>query len=225
MRLGLRLDSSQARRVSLALLCFVLIALDVMSGGLVSNFDQTLREWVQPQPVSVASWLGLARDLGKPGVSAALLGIAGAVASHLLWKIWPFVFAAAVFLVTEGLVYLTKTVVGREGPGVWVDRADYPGYYPSGHTALAAVCAGSVVFLALLCQGGVRDVARAAAFGSGSGMLVGALAAWHSVVGDFHWLSDGLGGLLLAYCVLTLAFAVVQANDRHPGKIGRPHRR
>jgi len=225
MTMSLRLDSSQARRTSLALLCFVVIALDVMSGGLISHFDHTLRDWLQPQPVSVTSLLDVAGDLGDPGVSAALLGIAGAVASHLLWKIWPFVFVAAVFLVTEGLVYITKTVVGREGPGSWVDRANYPGYYPSGHTATAAVCAGSVVFLTLLCRAGARNAARAATFGSVAGMLVGALAAGHSIVGDFHWLSDGLGGLLLAYCILTIAFAAVPADARHHGDVGRPPRR
>ena len=39
------------------------------------------------------------------------------------------------------------------------------------------------------------------------GLLVGAITAWRSVLGDFHWVADGLGGLLLAFVVLVVAFA------------------
>lgn len=220
-----RLDSTQTRRVALAVVGFVLIALDVVSGGLVASLDQALRGWLQPQPPSLVSLLGVAGELGNVGVSAALLGIAGAVTSHVLWKIWPILFVGSVLLVTEGLIYVTKLVVGRDGPGSWADRSAYPGYYPSGHTATAAVCAGSVVFLALMSRrGGVSNVARAANWGSAVGLLVGALAAAHAVLGDSHWFSDGLGGLLLALSILTVAFAAVPSDDPTPRAVGPPRR-
>jgi len=212
MTLKLRLDSTSARRAAWAGGCFVLVGLDVMSGGLISSFDSIVRDWVQPQPGAVDSWLDVAGDLGEQGVSAALLGIAGAVASHLLWKLWPLVFVVALFLSTQALVYLTKWVVGREGPGAWADRAGYPGYYPSGHTTTAAVCAGSVVFLVLVTRLGASCADRAATWGSVAGLLAGALAAVYSIMGDSHWFSDGVGGLLLAYCILSVAFALVPAN-------------
>ncbi|MBA2445549.1 MAG: phosphatase PAP2 family protein [Nocardioidaceae bacterium] len=219
-----RLDSSQARRVALAVVGFVLLALDVVSGGLVAHFDQALRGWLQPQPGSVIALLDVAGDLGNVGVSAALLGISGAVTSHVLWKVWPILFVGSVFLVTQGLIYLTKLAVGRDGPGMWADRTDYPGYYPSGHTATAAVCAGSVVFLALLSRRGVSNIARAANWGSAVGLLAGALAAAHAVVGDFHWFSDGVGGLLLALGILTIAFAVVPTDDLRSQALEPPRR-
>ncbi|MEJ7745104.1 MAG: phosphatase PAP2 family protein [Nocardioidaceae bacterium] len=216
MRVNAQLQSNQARRVGLSALIFIVIAADVRSSGLISSFDNTIREAVQPRDASAASWLGVASDLGELGVAAALLAIVGAVASQILWRLWPIVFAAAVFAVTEGLIYLTKTIVGRDGPGIWSDRTNYPGYYPSGHAATAAVCAGSVVFLAWLSRRGEHDVARATTLGSAVGLLVGVLAAVRSFLGDSHWFSDGVGGLLLAYCILTVAFAAAPATRESP---------
>lgn len=219
MRVDVQLQSNQARRVGLSALIFIVIAADVRSSGLISSFDNTIREAVQPRDASAAaSWLGVASDVGELGVAAAVLASVGAVASQILWRLWPIVFAAAVFVVTEGLIFLTKTIVGRDGPGIWSDRTNYPGYYPSGHAATAAVCAGSVVFLAWLSRRGEHDVARATTLGSTVGLLVGALAAVHSFVGDSHWFSDGVGGLLLAYCILTVAFAAAPVTKNLPPK-------
>lgn len=218
MKVGVHLQSSQARRVGVAALVFVLIAADVSSEGLIFHFDSTLRRWVQARDEHSASWLEVASNLGQLGVAAALLAIVGIVVSQILWKWWPVLFAAAVFVATEGLIYVSKTIVGRDGPGVWSDRVGYPGYYPSGHAATAAVCAGSVMFLAWLARGGERDIGRATTLGSVGGLVVGALAAVHSFVGDSHWFSDGVGGVLLAYCILTFAFAAAPVARTSPRK-------
>jgi len=114
------------------------------------------------------------------------------------------------------VILLLKVAVGREGPGAQAERVGYPGYYPSGHTATSAVCAATVLFL-LLCARHARErVDRAATVSLVVGLVVGATGAWRAVLGDFHWISDGLGGLLVAYVVLVLAFATIRTYLTRP---------
>ncbi len=190
---------------------FALVTADVVVGGYLSHLDTQVRDGIQPQPSATASWMGVVAAFGEIGIAAALMAISGLVAAHARWRIWPLVLAAGNFVAVEALVYVAKVAVGRPGPGVLATSAGYPGYFPSGHSATAAVSAGTVIFLVLASSWVGVSLENASSGALAGGLLVGAVTAVRAVLGDFHWASDGLGGLAVAAIVLTLGFAMARA--------------
>jgi membrane-associated phospholipid phosphatase len=153
-------------------------------------------------------------NLGEVGTATALMLVAALVAAQVLWRVWPVVLAVANLATVEILVLVLKTAVGRPGPGSRAHLNGYPGYFPSGHTATSAVCAGTVAFLAVTCWGSVRWLDKAALAGQVAGFVVGAVSAVSAVLGDFHWLTDTVSAILLASVVLTVGFAAVREHVR-----------
>ncbi len=192
-------------------LLFALVTADVVAGGLLTHLDGRLRDAVQPRPATPA-WMDALGAFGDLGVAAAVMAIAGLVAAHVHWRLWPVMLAAGNFLAVEAVVYVVKLAVGRPGPGVVAAPSDYPGYFPSGHTATAAVSAATVVFLVLMMRWGDAQLDRAATVALVAGSVVGLVAAVRTVLGDFHWPSDALGGLALAAIVLIVGFGLARAH-------------
>jgi undecaprenyl-diphosphatase len=207
-----RIELTRAEKVGIAVatLVFVLIAADVMVGGLFAHLDERIRDAVQPRRPGGPGWTALAGGLGELWVAAPLFVIVGTLTAQLTWRWWPLVFAVGTFVLVELVILVLKVVIGREGPGAQAERVGYPGYYPSGHTATSAVCAATIVFLLLCARKGPQAVERAATVALVVGLVVGATGAWRAVLGDFHWFSDGIGGLLVAYVVLIVAFAAIR---------------
>ena len=86
------------------------------------------------------------------------------------------------------------------------------------HTATSAVCFGVVIYLLMCARDPIAKAEPASRVGLVGGLLVGSIAAWRSVLGDFHWIADGFGGLLLAFVVLVVAFAACRTYfDRRLG--------
>jgi len=189
-----------------------LITADVVSGGPLTYLDAHIRAGVQPRLPATPAWMGPAGALGEIGVAAALMAIVGLIAAQVRWRFWPLLLAAGNLVVVEILVYVVKVAVGRPGPGIYADRAGYPGYFPSGHTATAAVATSTVVFLVLASRWGTAQLDRASTAALVGGLLVGIVAAVKTVLGDSHWATDGLGGLATAAIVLTLGFAAARAQ-------------
>ncbi len=193
-------------------LLLTLVTADVVAGGLLTHLDGRVRDAVQPRSTAIPVWMDALGAFGDLGVAAAVMAIAGLVAAHVRWQLWPVVLAAGNFLTVEAVVYVVKLAVGRPGPGVLADPIDYPGYFPSGHTATAAVSAATVVFLGLAMRWGDAQLDRAATAALVAGSVVGLVAAVRTVLGDFHWASDALGGLALAAIVLIVGFGLARAH-------------
>lgn len=200
----------ETRILVLAGCIFAFAAADVVTGGPLTHLDGQIRAAVQPRPPATPAWLGIPGALGDVGPAAAVLAIAGLVCAQALWRMWPLALAVANFVTAEVSVLLLKTAVGRPGPGEAADRINYPGYFPSGHTATAAVVTGTVVFLAAVAWKPGAGQVPSSRIALICGLGMGLLAAVRAVLGDFHWASDGLGGLALATVVLVAGMAAAR---------------
>ncbi len=179
------LRPSERRLVVVCFLAFLFCVADVLTGGPLTAVDHWIRDLVQPGRPTPA-WMSVVGDLGELGVSAALMMIVGVVVAQLAGRLWPLVLVVSNFAVTETLLLVVKAAVGRPGPGGGNDRPGYPGYFPSGHTATAAVCAGTLAFVLVAWAAGTSRIDGAGAFALGVGLLLGAVTAVDSVLGDFH---------------------------------------
>ena len=198
----------------------VLLSADVATDGLVSQLDASLLDEVTPTS-DPAGWLGRIDGVGNLGVSGALLAVVTLVAAHLTFRLWPLLLAAGNSIAMALIVFTLKYGVGREGPVPAEARPDYPGYFPSGHTATAAVCCGTAVFIVV----GVwsrRWHGHASGLGLVCGLAAGAAVGLMAIVSGHHWVSDVVGSLLTACMVLPVGFALcrryVDGADRrtHP---------
>ena len=133
--------------------------------------------------------------------------ISGVVAVVLGWSAltrtrWPLFAAVPPLLAVVGTVLLGKRLVGRPGPphSDPVSALGGLGYFPSGHTATALVCAGILAVLLGQVRPGLRAAARLAA---GAWTL---LVGWSMVWLHYHWLSDVVGAILLVTLVLWLLY-------------------
>jgi undecaprenyl-diphosphatase len=206
----LQLRADEVRIIAVATMVFAFATADVLTGGPLTYLDEQIRAVVQPRPPATSLWLTLAGGLGDIGIAAGVMAIAALVCAQARWRLWPVVLAAANFAVAEGAVLLLKTAVGRPGPGVHAQGSGYPGYFPSGHTTTAAVATGTVVFLLLAGRSTGPRLQSAPRIALVSGLAVGFMSAILAVLGDFHWASDGIGGLALATVVLVLGCAATR---------------
>ncbi len=203
------LRPGEARWVFGGSVAFAFLAADVATGGLLDHFDHVVREQIQPRAPVTPWWMGLPGDVGEAGIAAGLVVAAALVTSQVLWRGWPMLLALGNLVAVEVMTLLVKTAIGRPGPGEVVGTEGYPGFFPSGHASTSAVCVGTVVFL-VATWGRPRRLDIAAWAGQLGGLGVGAVSALRSMLEDFHWLTDGVGGLLVASVTMTLGFAAAR---------------
>jgi undecaprenyl-diphosphatase len=158
---------------------------------------------------SFASFLN---KVGKPGLACFTVGTLGVVVTVIKRQVEPVVMVAI------GL--------GVAGVSTWVLKALFPrisifnhqtGSFPSGHTAVAVVASGLVVYLLLPNRPWRAGVALALA------ALWGVVMAWGRVVIDVHWLSDVIAGWGIGIVALVLALRTADSPPGIPGWI-RPAR-
>jgi membrane-associated phospholipid phosphatase len=188
---------------------------------MLDHLDHVVRNAVQHRSPQTPAWLGPPGDLGEIGVAATLMVAAALVTAQLTRRAWPVGLATANLAAVETVVLLLKTAIGRPGPGWRAHLDGYPGYFPSGHTATSAVCAGTVVFLLVTARGSGRWLGAASPAGQLAGLVAGALSAVDALLGDFHWLTDAIGGLLVSSVVLTLGFAAARTHVRRTPRSSR----
>jgi membrane-associated phospholipid phosphatase len=98
----------------------------------------------------------------------------------------------------------------------------YPGFYPSGHTAVAAVAIGVIVFLLSTRR---RPVAVARRNGLAAGAVAGIVVGASTVCGGFHWVSDALASLVIAAAFLVVGFGMAETYLSGPRRrTGAPGR-
>jgi undecaprenyl-diphosphatase len=220
MKHYVNLRRHELRLVVLAAIVFVLVTADVVIGGLLTHLDTSVREQLQAHGITAPGLLAPLGEIGDLGIAVPVVLTAAAISSQVRWQWWPAAYAIGALAMTELLVLLTKAAVGRPGPGIWADRVDYPGYFPAGHTATAMVSVGIVLFLVLVVPvtGRYRD--RATLISVLAGWVVGGTAGVYAVLGDYHWLSDVIGGLALTTVVLVVAGAVARNQIHAPEPLG-----
>ena len=184
---------------------FSLLTLSVLLDGPTTWLDRLLDARL-PHPGEGPSALHSVAVLvstvaNPPGVISVVVAVV------LGWSVlarsrWPLFAAAPSLLALVGTVLMSKWLVGRPGPPESnpVSALGGLGYFPSGHTATALVCAGTLAVLLGQVRPRLQGVSRLAA---GSWTL---LVAWSMVWLHYHWLSDVVGAMLLGTLVLWLLY-------------------
>lgn len=158
-------------------------------------------------------------DLGNAQVAVPVLLLAMAYTTRRarragLRRPWlPPVAYAVVMALVPLLVSLVKQQIGRAGPGSLTLSPGYPGLYPSGHTATAAVAYGGAVLLLLpwLVGKAARRLLVAAAV-----LLNGAVGV-SLVYCGYHWPLDVVGSWLLCGALLAGAALAVSCWSGNRG--------
>jgi undecaprenyl-diphosphatase len=204
------------------LAAFVVLAALVAAGvGVQSVDDDLLRSlpWSDAPDAShrLAHLSYLLVLYGSPELSIAVT-LAGAGA----WSWWrrdlvPVRRIVPPVLIGSLAILALKALLRRTGPPT-ADPVTFAGYFPSGHTATALLCAGAVA-LAVAEQRPRLRVPLLVATGVWTTLIAAALL-YHR----FHWTSDVLGSVLL--CLLVLRIAARDGRDRRNGRNQvRPGRR
>lgn len=217
---------SRARRpVVLALpplaaaVVFGLLTWQVTTGGPLTRIDVAVRDGLGAYTGAHRGvwWFAqLAADIGTPWLAAVLLGVVAVVLAlerHSASPIYRATFALFLLGVT---VLFMKGLVHRPGPAGGTPTGPN-GFFPSGHTASALTCYGTIALL--LAAGRARAVrilllSALAVLGvlTGTGLLVCA----------YHWLTDVLASVVLSFAILWLTFPPGHAASPRPGGPDRP---
>lgn len=193
--------------LGLPALLFALITWQVVADGPLLGLDARLsRVLLNPDRFSE-----LLSDLGNVAVAVPVLAVAlGYVA--LRGRRWPPVAAAALLMVlVPALVVPLKELTDRPGPPV---VSAGTGYYPSGHTATAAVAYGGA---ALLLLPHLRTVlARRVLVAVCCVLVLG--VSYGLVRRGYHWPLDVLG----SWCLCAVLLAALWLFLRRTAPSGPP---
>ncbi|MFJ4848799.1 MULTISPECIES: phosphatase PAP2 family protein [unclassified Streptomyces] len=128
------------------------------------------------------------------------------------WWLPALAYAAATAAVPL-LVSLLKPLIGRAGPGSLTLSPGYPGLYPSGHAATAAVAYGGAALLLahLVVRTAARRLLGAAA------VLLNAAVGVFLVRCGYHWPLDVVGSWLLCGALLAGAALAVSCWSGNRG--------
>jgi undecaprenyl-diphosphatase len=137
--------------------------------------------------------------VANPPVTMALLLTVAALWAIWSRTTWPVVGAAPAVVALTVTVLAGKWLLARPGPP-GSDPVDILGAYPSGHTATALVCTGTLAVLVARRHPQYRRGLTLAVAGWTT------LVAWSLLWLHFHWLCDVLGGALLAALLLWLLY-------------------
>ncbi|MFI8171559.1 phosphatase PAP2 family protein [Streptomyces sp. NPDC085931] len=197
-------------------LLFALITWQVVADGPLLRLDERLsRVLAGPDRFSE-----LLSDLGNVGVAVPVLAVAAgyaAVRAHRdgTGRRWlPVVAAALLMALVPALVVPLKELTDRPGPPLVPPGT---GYYPSGHTATAAVAYGGATLLLLP---GLRTApARRALVAVCAVLVLG--VSYGLVRRGYHWPLDVVASWCLSAVLLTSLWLFLTRTPR-PGGTGRP---
>lgn len=194
--------------------------------------------WVALPVLAAAVLYALWRTPVRTGPAAdrvrrSLRGLVHHLLHHVLHRLpaavrVPLLAAVAAFAVLPAVVMPLKSAQARPGPkGPLAD--DYAGFFPSGHSATAAVAYGAAVLLLLPL---LRSRAARLLLVAAAGLVVlgvGAGLVWR----EYHWPLDVLAGWCVAGVLLAggwygaarlTAYAAARLTPDHPPRPPRPSR-
>ncbi|CAL9592108.1 phosphatase PAP2 family protein [Streptomyces sp. enrichment culture] len=195
--------------LGLPALLFALITWQVVADGPLLRLDERLsRVLLDPDRFSE-----LLSDLGNVGVAVPVLAVALGYAAVRgrrdgTGRWWPPVAAAALLMVlVPALVVPLKELTDRPGPPVVPPGT---GYYPSGHTATAAVAYGGATLLLLPW---LRTApARRALITVCAALVLG--VSYGLVRRGYHWPLDVVGSWCLCAVLLTSLWLFLRRTAR-----------
>ncbi|MDH6284394.1 phosphatase PAP2 family protein [Prescottella agglutinans] len=197
---------SVALRAGGLALAFAVLAVQVHDAGWLTGRDGPVTSWFVAHRTSTLDGVAVAvTNLGSP---AATVALAVVVAALLAWRAHSLI-PAVVLIGTVGAASAASTVlkvlIGRDRPPAAVQKiVETDHSFPSGHVTGTATLLAMIVVIAA--AGRSRRVRAALAVVAA---LVVVLVAATRVYLGVHWLTDVVGGALLAAFFATLGAAVL----------------
>jgi membrane-associated phospholipid phosphatase len=213
-----RTEMFHALRVSgLFFLGFLIVTEQVLTRGWIYRIDHNIEGLKHPTLRGMASHALLAMDdLGLRWFTATVLLVSAAVIGWRFKSFRPFNLSVLALLALNGVVGISKLVIGRTKPRLYVDALHANGMsYPSGHASNAVISWGLLAYLIY------RYTNRAPFNGIRLYPLVGLITltvCTVSLIRKTHWFSDLVGGVFIggALLVAIIAFDRFIPSDKQP---------
>jgi membrane-associated phospholipid phosphatase len=203
-----RKQMDRALRWSLLLFTgFLLVTQQVLTFGPLVEYDKKINSDPKPQFEGLAGFL-LRRldDLGLRGLTATVLIIAASFIAYK-FKTWrPLNLAFLSLILLNGVVGVSKLVLGRTKPRDGFDLLHAGGMsYPSGHASNAVLSWGILAYLIYRYAKVDRYQGRLASAGV---VAISLTVCIVSLIRHTHWFTDLLGGLFIGSALLVAVIAV-----------------
>jgi len=181
--------------------------------GATDHLDVSAREHFRPDLTwgenqqsanHVVFWL-------SPQRMALLLALGSAVVAAWRFTLWPLVQSALAVVAAGAVTLLLKVVVDRADP--YGQHSGPGGSFPSGHSTMLLLCVGT----------GAMLISCPTRWWQRIGLVtIEVVLAVAMLTVALHWLTDIVGGALVAAVVLGLE-ALVAGSDGGPSHRGRRH--
>ena len=186
---------------------FLLVTQQVLTFGPLVEYDKKINSDPKPQFEGFAGFL-LRRldDLGLRGLTATVLIIAASFIAYK-FKTWrPLNLAFLSLILLNGVVGVSKLVLGRTKPRDGFDLLHAGGMsYPSGHASNAVLSWGILAYLIYRYAKVDRYQGRLASAGV---VAISLTVCIVSLIRHTHWFTDLLGGLFIGSALLVAVIAV-----------------
>ena len=186
---------------------FLVVTQQVLTFGPLVEYDKKINSDPKPQFEGLAGFL-LRRldDLGLRGLTATVLIIAASFIAYK-FKTWrPLNLAFLSLILLNGVVGVSKLVLGRTKPRDGFDLLHAGGMsYPSGHASNAVLSWGILAYLIYRYAKVDRYQGRLASAGVAAISLTVCIV---SLIRHTHWFTDLLGGLFIGSALLVAVIAV-----------------
>lgn len=186
-----------------AVIVFGLLTWQVVTSGPLVRLDVAIRDRLGAFTAAHPAALTAGRiwaDAGTPTLAAILLAVVAAVLAFERRTGSPVYRAAFALFLLGVTVLFMKGLIHRPGPD-GAQPAGLNGYFPSGHTASALTCYGTIL---LLLAAGRRRAVRLLLLGALA--VIGALVATGLLLAAYHWFSDVLASIVLSFAILWATF-------------------
>lgn len=205
------------RNAAISMGIFILITVDVLHSGPLTEIDAAIARWQRPNLPEWADWIIYNLDhLGLRGLTALCL-LTLAIYLGRKFKSWrPFNLSLLSLLALNLVVGLAKLEFGRTKPKLQVDLLDAGGMsYPSGHASNAILTWGLFAYLAVKYSRPSTFRTRLAIWSVAATTILVVLI---SLFRNTHWLSDLVGGVSIGAALLLLIIAIdrVISSSRAP---------
>ena len=210
-------DLTSSRRAALvvALAALLVLTEQVLTGGPLTDIDVDIAMWLRGQGPRHPFILAMAEVISRIAtpqwsVAGSLVLAGGMSRCARSWQ--PLKRTTAAVGLLSATVLGMKMLIDRPGPR----GSGATGYFPSGHTATAVVCGGTLLLLAHGLWPGLRrfHLRRLVVLWA---LLVGWAMTWH----NYHWLTDVIAAWLLGGLLL-VALSSWRSPVKGPGVPGQP---